>query len=536
VAHLFFSVKVADDGTPFGTAYVAYSNDHNIFLVSSTDKGATWSQPVRVSDGTETRTSVFPWLETGPTPGSVGIAWYGTTEPTNNNNANWNVFFAQSFNATATTPTFRQVKVSDHVIHASNISEGGLDPTGTGANRNLIDYFQISFDPTGAAVIDFADDHNDFDGATYVSRQISGPSIRGGSVPTPVEGPGPFAPGLNPAPSVPGPNGEQVTDFAGDQTVGLLTHPGGTSPFDITSIKYSCEGATDPVIIATMKVSDLSVIPPSGNWRMNFAANAPDPVLSASGDYTFALSDRGDQFWVRASTSSTGAATYTYGTAVREGTGAITYTSRGTADSGAFDSANGTITVKVAASKLNPFVTHGPPIANGSILAGLRGESFTGNVNAITDETRGGTLYTVGCGAATPSPTPTAPPSGTPSPSPTPTPAPVKITGNGSIMGKIVNFGLKVDRIPSGQLNYQDDELDIHLVSDTIDSYSYDAANNQVTITGHGHVDRDAVFFTVTVSDNGNPGFSDTFSINITGARTSSRSGSLSNGNIQFHR
>ena len=57
-----------------------------------------------------------------------------------------------------------------------------------------------------------------------------------------------------------------------------------------------------------------------------------------------------------------------------------------------------------------------------------------------------------------------------------------------------------------------------------------------VPLTGYGHVDRDAVLFTVTVSDNGNPGFSDTFSINITGARTSSRSGTLSNGNIQFHR
>jgi len=49
VAHLFFVVKVADDGTPNGTVYVAYSNDHDIFLVHSTDKGVTWSAPVRVS-------------------------------------------------------------------------------------------------------------------------------------------------------------------------------------------------------------------------------------------------------------------------------------------------------------------------------------------------------------------------------------------------------------------------------------------------------------------------------------------------------
>ena len=63
--------------------YVAYSNDHDIFLVHSTDKGVNWSQPVRVSNGAETKTSVLPWIETGPTPGSVGIAWFGTTSAAN---------------------------------------------------------------------------------------------------------------------------------------------------------------------------------------------------------------------------------------------------------------------------------------------------------------------------------------------------------------------------------------------------------------------------------------------------------------------
>ncbi len=80
VGHLFFVVKVADDGTPNGTVYACYSNDHDIFLVHSTDKGVTWSQPVRVSNGAETKTAVFPWIETGPTPGSVGIAWFGSFE------------------------------------------------------------------------------------------------------------------------------------------------------------------------------------------------------------------------------------------------------------------------------------------------------------------------------------------------------------------------------------------------------------------------------------------------------------------------
>ena len=191
VAHLFFVVKVADDGTPNGTVYACYSNDHDILLVHSTDKGVTWSQPVRVSNGAETKTAVFPWIETGPTPGSVGIVWYGTTDAANDDNANWNVFFAQSFDATADNPTFRQTKISDHFIHGSNISEGGL--TGT-ANRNLLDYFQISFDPVGAAVVAYTDDHNDYDGHTYIARQISGPKITGdGKAGVPDPGPTPPA-------------------------------------------------------------------------------------------------------------------------------------------------------------------------------------------------------------------------------------------------------------------------------------------------------------------------------------------------------
>ena len=254
VAHIFFPVKVADDGTPNGTVYVAYSNDHDIFLVHSTDKGVTWSQPVRVSNGAETKTAVLPWLETGPTPGSVGIVWYGTSNAANDDNANWKVFYAQSFNATADTPTFRQVTVSDHFIHGSNISEGGL--TGT-ANRNLIDYFQMSFDPTGAAVVAYADDHNDFDGHTYVTRQISGPSIKDnaktnvpnpGATPTPEPAPVPVT-----AQSL---AGAQVNDYVGDVQVGLVNNVTTPDPLDIVSIRYASETApTDLVISATMKVS-----------------------------------------------------------------------------------------------------------------------------------------------------------------------------------------------------------------------------------------------------------------------------------------
>ncbi|MBA3241854.1 MAG: exo-alpha-sialidase, partial [Acidobacteria bacterium] len=343
--NIFFIVKVADDGTPNGTAYVNYSDGQNIYIRHSTDKGATWSQRVRVSDGPETKTSLLPWMETGPDPGTVGIVWYGTTSETNSDDAQWNVFYSQSFNASSPNPTFRQVQAGDHVIHGSNISTGG---TLGDKNRNLIDYFQISFDTLGAAVIAYTDDHNDYDGHTYVTRQSGGPSILGKiAVPSPGTAPAPI-----PTPA----DGAQVTDFLNDATTGLVGTVATDDPFDITSIKYTCETGAggEPIIVATMNVSDLSVVPPGGNWRMNFTANAPfRGQISPVGDYTFALSDQGDMFFVQASTQTDPAGTFTFGTVVRNPDGTLTNTSRGAADCGSFDTANETITVKVATSKLN---------------------------------------------------------------------------------------------------------------------------------------------------------------------------------------
>ncbi|HEX8678878.1 MAG TPA: hypothetical protein VF683_02880, partial [Chthoniobacterales bacterium] len=186
-AHIFFTVKVANDGT----AYACYSNGDNIFVRYTKDKGETWSPAIRVSDGPETATSIFPWLETGP-EGTIGVVWYGTDKASSGDDtADWRVFYALGTGVTGATPTFQQVVASDHVIHGSNISESGLVVGGMSPNRNLADYFQVSFDPTGAAVIAYCDDHNDFSGHMYVARQIAGPGLNNGvEVPTPAEGSG----------------------------------------------------------------------------------------------------------------------------------------------------------------------------------------------------------------------------------------------------------------------------------------------------------------------------------------------------------
>ncbi|HEY7783308.1 MAG TPA: post-COAP-1 domain-containing protein [Pyrinomonadaceae bacterium] len=539
-ANIFFVVRVADDGRKWlnpetglqeevGTAYVIYSNGFKTFLRHSIDGGRTWSNRVRVSDGTNSRTTLFPWLETGPTPGSVGVVWYGSSAAVNNDDADWQVFYAQSFDADAEVPTFRQVTASDHIIHASNISTGGTLGT---ANRNLIDYFQVSFDPTGAAVISYTDDHNDYDGHTYVTRQIGGPSINNEgatNVPAPVEGAG-----LPPVSLTP-PDGAQVTDFAQDVQIGLLGVLPLNDALDILSVKYSCEStASGPVIVATMKVSDLLLVPPGSNWRMNFAANAPDSRLSPTKDYSFGISDRGDQFFVRAQTPATittepfaSPNQFTFGTVQRLSDGTLAYTTRGDADSGSFNAANRTITIKVSASKLNQFVTRGPAIGNGSILTGLRGQTFTTGTNAKTDITRGGTLFTIeqcvggnpgggGGGGGHNGRT-------------------FRVTGSGKILGKTVSFEINADDLPSGRLKYKDKEQNIDFASDRITGFTR-ISNTKVIFSGEATVNGQRVMFTVEVEDNGEPSTNDRFKITIGGAVQSVREGVLTQGNIQFHK
>ncbi len=383
---LFDVVKVGDDGT----VYSLWGDGRNIFMAHSTDNGDNWSSKVRVNDNSVYRTNLFPWMEAG-SAGRVVVVWYGTTNNVNDDSADWSVLLAQTTDATAQNPTFRQQVISDHIIHGSNISTGGL--TG-GANRNLIDYFQVAIDPQGAAVVAFTDDHNDYAGHTYVTRQLDGTSLYAAA-----NGTGLVNPVYPPPLPTPDPNDPEVADFLHDAVTGLLQPIVTDNPFDILWVDYSCEDMPpDPIYItATMKVSALDTIPAGANWRASFSANAPGGV-----------SDRGSQFFIQVNADNPAVPTFRWGTAVRGGNGSVVYTERGDA-AGYFDTVNDCIVMKVALDDINPFVTVGPPIGVGSVLHGLRGQTFTTGANGIRDICRGGTSFTFPfCGprSGTAAPTP----------------------------------------------------------------------------------------------------------------------------------
>jgi len=164
-AHQFSSVSVDKRGT----VYVAYSDDHNTYYSFSTTFGQTWSQKIQINSA-PANTAIFPWVTAG-SEGMIDVVYYGTSfdgtatptlcsqQPCTPDNypssAAWHVYFAQSLNAPAASPTFLQTQATS-IIHYGGVCEAGIACSG---NRDLFDDFGVAASPTtGLASIVFSDD------------------------------------------------------------------------------------------------------------------------------------------------------------------------------------------------------------------------------------------------------------------------------------------------------------------------------------------------------------------------------------------
>jgi hypothetical protein len=270
-----------------GKAYAFWSDGKNIDYKTDAT-GTTWSPtavPSQISNPAGVNTTIMPWAQAGAS-GLADLVFYGAQGPIAGDNDNagniWNAYMAQTVDGGSTWGVF---KASDHNIHKGSICISGLNCNLFGGDRTLLDFFQISIDPTnGAADIAYADDHASPGSAVaYFTRQCTGVSATTGTAlvndcvtppppPTPPQGT-----------TCPGP---QILDFVNDAP---NNYPAGMGQnmdnLDIENAFFSSSTAS-PNIDVTLTIKNLQVPPTADNpnytsalwtvyWQQAGTANVP---------------------------------------------------------------------------------------------------------------------------------------------------------------------------------------------------------------------------------------------------------------------
>jgi hypothetical protein len=138
---------VAVDGVT-GTVWTAWTDQHGVWVSSSTDHGVTWSTPLEVS---MIATTVMPWV--AARNGKVDVVYYGSTasspdDPT----AVWNVYDSQTSGGAWTVK-----QVSNTPNRIGRICLAGSGCVGN-VDRELLDLFEVAEDPlSGKAAVIYTD-------------------------------------------------------------------------------------------------------------------------------------------------------------------------------------------------------------------------------------------------------------------------------------------------------------------------------------------------------------------------------------------
>jgi hypothetical protein len=152
-----------------GTVYLAYSGDasayfegvtppeelaiYGIYLAVSHDHGATWSQPLLVSD--PRFDARFPWIVAGA-PGRVAVTWYESMHqvPGEALPDQWNVRLWESVTADQREPKSAAVTLTPTPNHTGSVCTSG---TGcAAADRSLLDYFEMAIGADGQPIVVWA--------------------------------------------------------------------------------------------------------------------------------------------------------------------------------------------------------------------------------------------------------------------------------------------------------------------------------------------------------------------------------------------
>ncbi|HLE96905.1 MAG TPA: sialidase family protein, partial [Candidatus Thermoplasmatota archaeon] len=153
----------------------------NVWMVSSTDRGASWSAPKRVNNAPGTY--VLPWA-TGGADGKLAIAYYGTRFVGHPERAmgEWYPIVAFTEDALADAPVFIESSASPTLAQYGPVCMRG---SGCGNARNLLDFFQIQADSEGRIHMAFTDGTPGGTARASIiayGRQVGGLTLGGPSV------------------------------------------------------------------------------------------------------------------------------------------------------------------------------------------------------------------------------------------------------------------------------------------------------------------------------------------------------------------
>ncbi len=284
-----FPITAVDAG---GRVYAIWT-DGNQIMVKTDATGSGWNPaiaPVLIANPTGVNTTIMPWAQGGAS-GIADVVFYGASggagaqpSPQDDVNNQWNVYMAQTIDSGATWGVF---KASDHIIHTGPICIDGLgcDLSTPARDRTLLDFFQVSVDPTnGAADIAYTDDHAAPGNAVlYFTRQCTGASATTGAALTndcKVPPPPPTPPQGTTCP------GPQILDVLNDAP---NNYPSGSGQnmdeLDIHNAFFGSSAGTANIDV-TLTIKNLQAPPTAANpnilsglwtvyWQQAGTANAP---------------------------------------------------------------------------------------------------------------------------------------------------------------------------------------------------------------------------------------------------------------------
>lgn len=121
---------------------------------NNVDPGFT--KKIRINrEGIET--TVMPWVAAGGLSGRVAVSFYGTPSVGNPDDADfkatWNVYVNQTLDAFAADPQVDQSQATTHPNHYDSICLNGLQCTIDNADRSLVDYFTMDYDPVSGRLL-----------------------------------------------------------------------------------------------------------------------------------------------------------------------------------------------------------------------------------------------------------------------------------------------------------------------------------------------------------------------------------------------